>query len=72
MLTALKLYDHAEEKNFFGLPIAPEQVEFSLLGTALSYSTLIEFLGFQLRSDLKIQGLPGALTKRPVRLALRR
>jgi hypothetical protein len=53
MLTALKLYDRAEEKNFFGLPILPEQVEFSLLGTALSYSSLIEFLGLESRSDMK-------------------
>lgn len=57
MLTALKLYDRAEEKNFFGLPIVPEQVEFSLLGTALSYSALIEFLGLDSRNDLKVKGL---------------
>ena len=40
MLTALKLYDRAEAKNFFGLPIVPEQIEFSVLGTALLYSAL--------------------------------
>lgn len=53
MLTALKLYDHAEEKNFFGLPIVPDQIEFSVLGTALSYSSLIEFLGLESRSDIQ-------------------
>ncbi|MCA0328076.1 MAG: ParB N-terminal domain-containing protein [Proteobacteria bacterium] len=57
MLTALKLYDHAEEKNFFGLPIMPEQIEFSVLGTALSYSALTEFLGLESRSDIKVKGL---------------
>lgn len=57
MMTALKLYDRAEEKNFFGLPIVPEQVEFSVLGTALSYSALTEFLGLQSRSDIKAKGL---------------
>lgn len=57
MLTALKLYDRAEEKNFFGLPIVPEQIEFSVLGTALSYSALTEFLGLQSRSDIKVKGL---------------
>lgn len=57
MLTALKLYDYAERENFFGLPIVPEQIEFSLLGTALSYSALIDFLGLESRSDIKAKGL---------------
>jgi hypothetical protein len=57
MLTALKLYDRAEEKNFFGLPIVPEQIEFSVLGTALSYAALTEFLGLDSRSDIKVKGL---------------
>ncbi len=57
MLTALKLYDRAEEKNFFGLPIVPEQIEFSVLGTALSYSALIDFLGLESRNDIKGKGL---------------
>ena len=57
MLTALKLYDHAEEKNFFGLPIVPEQIEFSVLGTALSYSALTAFLGLESRNDIKVKGL---------------
>lgn len=57
MLTALKLYDRAEENNFFGLPIVPEQIEFSVLGTALSYSALTEFLGLESRSDIKVKGL---------------
>lgn len=57
MLTALKLYDRAEEKNFFGLPIVPEQIEFSVLGTALSYSAITEFLGLESRSDIKVKGL---------------
>lgn len=57
MLTALKLYDRAEEKNFFGLPIVPDQIEFSVLGTALSYSALTEFLGLESRSDIKVKGL---------------
>lgn len=62
MLTALKLYNRAEEKNFFGLPIVPEQIEFSVLGTALSYSALTEFLGLESRSDIKVRGLEeGAL-----------
>jgi hypothetical protein len=57
MLTALRLYDRAEEKNFFGLPILPEQVEFSVLGTALSYSALTTFLGLESRNDQKVKGL---------------
>lgn len=57
MLTALKLYDRAEENNFFGLPIVPEQIEFSVLGTALSYSALTAFLGLESRNDIKLKGL---------------
>lgn len=57
MLTALELYDRAEKENFFGLPIQPEQIEFSLLGTSLSYSNLTEFLGLDSRTDLGVKGL---------------
>lgn len=57
MLTALELYDRAEKENFFGLKIDPEQVEFSLLGTSLSYSNLIDFLGLDSRTDLDVKGL---------------
>jgi hypothetical protein len=57
MLTALELYDRAEKENFFGLPIEPEQIEFSLLGTSLSYSNLTDFLGLESRTDLGIEGL---------------
>jgi hypothetical protein len=39
------------------LTIEPEQIEFSVLGTALSYSALTEFLGLASRNDLKIKGL---------------
>lgn len=57
MLTALRLYDRAEEKNFYGLQIVPEQIEFSVLGTALSYTALTDFLGLESRNDLRIKGL---------------
>jgi hypothetical protein len=57
MLTALELYDRAEKENFFGLPIEPEQIEFSLLGTSLSYSSLTDFLGLDSRTDLGVKGL---------------
>lgn len=57
MLTALRLYDKAEEKNFYGLPIVPDQIEFSVLGTALSYTGLTDFLGLESRTDIKIKGL---------------
>jgi hypothetical protein len=57
MLTALELYDRAERKNFFGLQIEPEQVEFSLLGTSLSYSNLTDYLGLDSRTDLGVRGL---------------
>ncbi len=57
MLTALELYDRAERENFFGLPIEPEQIEFSLLGTSLSYANLTDFLGLDSRTDLNVKGL---------------
>jgi hypothetical protein len=57
MLTALELYDRAEKMNFFGLPIVPDQIEFSLLGTALSYTNLTDFLGLDSRTDLGVKGL---------------
>lgn len=51
MLTALALYDRAEEKNFFELELNPDDIDFSVLSTALSYSNISEYLGLEIKED---------------------
>jgi hypothetical protein len=50
-LTALTLYERAEEKDFFGLPLSPQDIEFSLLTTALSYSNIATYVGLRQSTD---------------------
>ncbi len=57
MLTSLAMYDAAEKEAFYGLQLSPQDIEFSVLSTALSYSNIVEFLGLQSRSDISVSGL---------------
>lgn len=57
MLTTLALYDKAESQNFFKLGLSPDDIEFSVLSTALSYSAISEYLGIGSRTSLDIDGL---------------
>lgn len=58
LLTALSLYIRAEStQNFFGLPIAAKDVEFSYLTTALNYSSICDWLGLESKSDVDMPGL---------------
>ncbi|NLZ10863.1 MAG: ParB N-terminal domain-containing protein [Alcaligenaceae bacterium] len=53
ILTALNLYEHAERKNFYGVQgLSPENIEFSLLSTAISYSNITLYLGLVDRKDM--------------------
>ncbi|MDP2784663.1 MAG: ParB N-terminal domain-containing protein [Sulfurimicrobium sp.] len=64
LLTALSLYIHADEANFFGLPIQAKDVEFSYLTTALSYSKITDWLGLEGRTDIDMPGLDTGNLKR--------
>lgn len=57
LLTALSMYVTAEDQKFFGLPIQPNDVEFSYLTTALNYKKLCNWLGLDGRTDIKMPGL---------------
>lgn len=50
-ITALGLYEIAEANEFFGLEISPEEIEFSLLTTALSYANINSYIGLSDPSD---------------------
>jgi hypothetical protein len=53
MLTALNLYERAEAKNFYDDPgLNPQEVEFSLLSTAISYNNIVTYLGLESRQDM--------------------
>lgn len=45
ILTSLALYEMAEADDFYGLRIEPDDIDFSILSTALSYSNIVEYLG---------------------------
>lgn len=52
MLAALNLYEVAERENFYGVPgLQPESIEFSVLTTALSYTSIADFVGLEDRQD---------------------
>lgn len=59
LLTGLALYDEiAVEHNFFKIPKLDEQsLSFSLITTALGYTTMSDFLGLQRDSGPKLEGL---------------
>jgi hypothetical protein len=52
-MTALRMYEYAEAKNFFDLSLSPDDVEFSLLSTALSYANIVTFVGLDSRMDIE-------------------
>lgn len=58
MLTALNLYERAEATNFYNVQgLNPQEVEFSLLSTAISYSSIISYLGLEHRQDMEGKGI---------------
>lgn len=53
MLAGLNLYNMASEAKFFGLQhVTEDNIEFTLLTTALSYTNIVEFIGLESRQDL--------------------
>ena len=53
MLTALNLYERAEQQNFYGVKgLVPDEIEFSVLSTALSYTNITEYVGLDGRQDM--------------------
>lgn len=53
MLTGLAVFDRASEKDFYGLQrVKANDVDFSVLTTALSYSNISTFLGLKSRTDI--------------------
>ena len=57
MLSALALYERAEGENFFDLELDSNDIDFSVLSTALSYSNILEYLGLEGRTDIKLPTL---------------
>lgn len=57
LLTALGVYEYSNEKAYFKLPISENDIEFSLITTALSYSNLVHFLGLESADDPSLNGI---------------
>lgn len=58
MLTGLAVYDDAKNTDFYGLQhVKDEDVDFSLLTTALSYSDISNYIGLESRNDIEIKGM---------------
>jgi hypothetical protein len=53
MLTALNLYERAESKQFYDVKgLVPEEIDFSVLSTALSYTNISDYVGLESRQDM--------------------
>lgn len=53
MLTALNLYERAEIKNFYDVKgLDPQEIEFSVLSTAISYTNIATYAGLDGRQDM--------------------
>jgi ParB-like nuclease domain len=53
MLTALNLYERAEGKNFYDVKgLDPQEIEFSVLSTAISYNNIAAYVGLDGRQDM--------------------
>ncbi|CAA0298499.1 ParB/Srx family N-terminal domain-containing protein [Citrobacter freundii] len=57
LLTALKLYETAADKNFYNLPMNENDVDFSYITTALGYTNITDWLGLDDRKDLSAENL---------------
>jgi hypothetical protein len=58
LLTGLALYEQIEENGFFGImSLSADDIDFSLLTTALSYSNIVSFLGLPNSSNPSLPGL---------------
>ncbi|MDX1251872.1 MAG: hypothetical protein IDH49_06415 [Gammaproteobacteria bacterium] len=57
LLTALSLYQRAEDKKFFDLPIRAEDIEFSYLTTALNRKPIWVWLGLESPTDIEMPNL---------------
>lgn len=58
MLTGLKVFTEAERMDFYGMQrVRPEDVDFGVLTTALSYSNIAAFIGLKGRTDISAEGL---------------
>jgi hypothetical protein len=53
MLAALNVYEHAEHHDFYKVNgLNPEEIDFSVLATGLSYSNISEYVGLEGRQDM--------------------
>lgn len=58
LLTALNLYERARQQGFYGLQrVGEEDISFSLLSTALSYVSIVQFLGLPRRDVVQVDSV---------------
>lgn len=53
LLTALMLYEKAQDENFYKLKMDEHDVEFSYITTSLGYSSITEWLGLEDKKDFE-------------------
>lgn len=64
MLTGLKVFTEAERADFYGMQrVRPEDVDFGVLTTALSYSNIATFIGLKGRTDIQAESLDHGSSK---------
>ena len=57
LLSGLLVYEFAEDKGFWKLPISEDTIDFSVLTTALNYADIARFVGLNERGSLNMDSL---------------
>lgn len=64
MLAALNVYEHAEKSGFYGVKgLTPDEIDFSVLSTGLSYTNISEYVGLDGRQDMVGENISDAHLK---------
>ncbi|WP_286985033.1 ParB N-terminal domain-containing protein [Halomonas sp.] len=58
MLAGLAIYEKAKSENFYNLPgVNEDNIEFTLLTTALSYTNIVDYIGLSSRTSSDLDGV---------------
>jgi hypothetical protein len=65
LLTGLEIYNRIKDRRFFGIKgLEEDEIDFSLLTTALGYENIINYVGLESATDITLNGIDDARLKK--------